>query len=82
MKIFGRFHRKRQQPDPSDDFVVTLVAGRLLSKEEVDTIITIVRKGIIKKDSPFDIGIDIMLSTGIYDSIVITRDADGVKVFF
>ena len=82
MSIFSKLFKKRQQPSSSDDFKVILKTEKELSEEQRNTIITIVKDGTISGLEPSDIAIKIMMSTGIYDMVILNRIKNGVEVIF
>ena len=82
MSIFSKLFKKRQQPSSSDDFKVILKTEKELSEEQRNTIITIVKDGTISGIEPSDIAIKIMMSTGIYDMVILNRIKNGVEVIF
>ena len=82
MKLFDKFFKKRQLPDSSDEPKVFLTTNKDLSEEQKNTIIAIVKDGITSGTYFGDIAIKIMMSTGIYDVIVINRTKNGIEVMF
>lgn len=82
MGFFSRLFKKREQPESSDNFKVVLKTEKNLSEEQKNAIITIVKDGTISGVEFSDIAIKIMMSTGIYDMVILTRIKNGVEVFF
>ena len=82
MGIFSRFFKKREQPESSDTFNVILKTKKELSEEQKNAIITIVKDGPMSGVEPSDIAIKIMMSTGIYDMVILNRVKNGVEVIF
>ena len=82
MGIFSRLFKKREQPESSDTFNVILKTKKELSEEQKNAIITIVKDGIMSGVEPSDIAIKIMMSTGIYDMVILNRVKNGVEVIF
>lgn len=64
-----------------DEFKVILKTEKNLSEEQRNTIITIVRDGITSDTEPSDICIHVMMSTGIYDTMILNRIKNGVEIF-
>lgn len=82
MGIFSRLFKKREQPESSDTFNVILKTKKELSEEQKNAIITIVKDGTMSGVEPSDIAIKIMMSTGIYDMVILNRIKNGVEVIF
>mgnify|MGYP003304873363 FL=1 len=82
MGIFSRLSKKRKQPESSDTFNVILKTNKELSEEQKNAIITIVKDGTMSGVEPHDIAIKIMMSTGIYDIVILNRVKNGVEVIF
>ena len=82
MNIFSRIFKKRKQLKPSDNFTVVLKTEKQLSEEQENAIITIVENGTMSGCQPSDIAIEIMMSTGIYDVVILNRIKNGVEVIF
>lgn len=82
MSFFNKIFKKRQLSASSDDFKVVLKTEKELSDEQRNTIITIVKNGIMSGTEPSDIAINIMMSTEIYDIVVLNRIKNGVEVIF
>lgn len=82
MGIFSRLFKKREQPESSDTFNVILKTKKELSEEQKNAIITIVKDGTMSGVEPSDIAIKIMMSTGIYDMVILNRVKNGVEVIF
>ena len=82
MSIFSRLFKKREQPESSDTFNVILKTKKELSEEQKNAIITIVKDGTMSGVEPSDIAIKIMMSTGIYDMVILNRVKNGVEVIF
>lgn len=82
MGIFSRLFKKREQPESSDAFNVILTTKKELSEEQKNAIITIVKDGTMSGVEPSDIAIKIMMSTGIYDAVILNRIKNGVEVIF
>ena len=82
MGIFSRLFKKRKQPESSDAFNVILTTKKELSEEQKNAIITIVKDGTTSGVEPRDIAIKIMMSTGIYDVVILNRVKNGVEVIF
>lgn len=82
MGIFSRLFKKREQPESSDTFNVILKTKKELSEEQKNAIITIVKDGTMSWVEPSDIAIKIMMSTGIYDMVILNRVKNGVEVIF
>ena len=82
MGIFSRLFKKREQLESSDTFNVILKTKKELSEEQKSAIITIVKDGTMSGVEPSDIAIKIMMSTGIYDMIILNRIKNGVEVIF
>ena len=82
MSIFSRLFKKREQPESSDTFKVVLKTEKKLSEEQENAIITIVKNGTMSGDEPGDIEIKVMMSTGIYDMVILNRIKNGVEVIF
>ncbi len=82
MGIFSRLFKKREQPESSDAFNVILTTKKELSEEQKNAIITIVKDGTMSGVEPRDIAIKIMMSTGIYDVVILNRVKNGVEVIF
>lgn len=82
MGIFSRLFKKREQPESSDAFNVILTTKKKLSEEQKNAIITIVKDGTMSGVEPRDIAIKIMMSTGIYDVVILNRVKNGVEVIF
>lgn len=80
MSIFSRLFKKREQPESSDTFKVVLKTEKKLSEEQKKAIITIVKDGTMSGVEPSDIAIKIMMSTGIYDMVILNRIKNGVEV--
>ena len=66
--------------ESSNEFKVILKTKKNLSEEQKNTIITIVRDGIISDVELRDICIHVMMSTGIYDTIILSRISNGVEI--
>lgn len=82
MSIFSRLFKKREQPESSDTFEVVLKTEKKLSEEQKNAIITIVKDGTMSGVEPGDIAIKVMMSTGIYDMVILNRIKNGVEVIF
>lgn len=82
MGIFSNLFKKRKQPESSDTFNVILKTKKELSEEQKNAIITIVKDGIMSGVEPSDIAIKIMMSTGIYDMVILNGVKNGVEVIF
>ena len=82
MSIFSRLFKKREQPESSDTFKVVLKTEKKLSEEQENAIITIVKNGTMSGVKPGDIAIKVMMSTGIYDMVILNRIKNGVEVIF
>ncbi len=82
MSIFSRLFKRRKQPKSSDTFNVILKTKKELSEKQKDAIITIVKNGTMSGVDPTDISIIIMMSTGIYDIVILNRIKNGVEVIF
>jgi len=82
MGIFSKLFKKREQPESSDTFNVILKTKKELSEEQKNAIITIVKDGTMSGVEPSDIAIKIMMSTGIYDMVILNRVKNGVEVIF
>ena len=82
MGIFSRLFKKREQPESSDAFNVILTTKKELSEEQKNAIITIVKDCTMSGVEPRDIAIKIMMSTGIYDVVILNRVKNGVEVIF
>ena len=82
MGIFSRLFKKREPPESSDNFKVVLKTEKDLSEEQKNAIITIVKNGTMSGADPSDIAIHIMMSTGIYDIVILNRIKNGVEVLF
>lgn len=82
MGIFSKLFKKREQPESSDNFNVILKTKKELSEEQKNAIITIVKDGTMSGVEPSDIAIKIMMSTGIYDMVILNRVKNGVEVIF
>ena len=82
MGIFSRLFKKREHPKSSDTFNVILKTKKELSEEQKNAIITIVKDGTMSGVEPSDIAIKIMMSTGIYDMVILNRVKNGVEVIF
>ena len=82
MGIFSRLFKKREQPESSDAFNVILTTKKELSEEQKNAIITIVKDGTMSGVEPSVIAIKIMMSTGIYDVVILNRVKNGVEVIF
>ena len=82
MGIFSRLFKKRKQPESSDSFNVILKTNKKLSEEQKNAIITIVKDGTMSGLEPSDIAIQIMMSTGIYDTVILNRVKNSVEVIF
>ena len=82
MSIFSRLFKKREQPESSDTFEVVLKTEKKLSEEQKNAIITIVKDGTMSGVEPGDIAIKVMMSTGIYDMVILNRLKNGVDVIF
>ena len=82
MGIFSRLFKKRKQPESSDAFNVILTTKKELSEDKKNAIITIVKDGTMSGVEPSDIAIKIMMSTGIYDVVILNRVKNGVEVIF
>ena len=82
MGIFSRLFKKREQPESSDTFNVILKTKKELSEDQKNAIITIVKDGTMSGVEPSDIAIKIMMSTGIYDMVILNRIKNGVEVIF
>lgn len=82
MGIFSKLFKKRKQPESSDTFNVILKTKKELSEEQKNAIITIVKDGTMSGVEPSDIAIKIMMSTGIYDMVILNRVKNGVEVIF
>ena len=77
-KIFGK-----RQPSSSDGIKVILETNKELSEEQRNTIIDIVTNGIISGKENSDIGIIIMMTTGIdCGEMVLNRTKNYIKVIF
>ena len=82
MSIFSKLFKKRQQPSSPDELKVVLKTDKKLSDEQKNAIITIVKDGTMSGVEPSDIAIKIMMSTGIYDMVILNRVKNGVEVIF
>ena len=82
MGFFGKLFNKRKQPESSDTFNVILETKKELSEEQKNAIITIVKEGTMSGTQFSDIAIQIMMSTGIYDTVILNRIKNGVEVIF
>lgn len=82
MGIFSRLFKKRKQPESSDSFNVILKTNKKLSEEQKNAIITIVKDGTMSGVTNRDIAIKIMMSTGIYDMVILNRVKNSVEVIF
>lgn len=82
MGIFSKLFKKREYPQSSDTFNVILKTKKELSEEQKNAIITIVKDGTMSGVEPSDIAIEIMMSTGIYDMVILNRIKNGVEVIF
>lgn len=82
MGIFSRLFKKRKQPESSDSFNVILKTNKKLSEEQKNAIITIVKDGTMSGVANRDIAIKIMMSTGIYDMVILNRVKNSVEVIF
>lgn len=92
MSILDKLFKKRQPKTNSipftelesatDGFKVVLKTEKNLSEEQRNTIITIVKNGMASNSEPSDICINIMMSTGIYDVMILNRIENGVEVIF
>ena len=82
MGIFSKLFQKRKQAKSSDNFNVVLYTKKNLSEEQKNAIITIVKNGNMSGIALSDISIQIMMSTGIYDVIILNRIKDGIEVIF
>lgn len=82
MSIFSKLFKKRKHPESSDNFKVILKTQKELSEEQKNTIITIVKDGIVSGVTPSRIAIKLMMSTEIYGIIILNRIENGVEVIF
>jgi len=83
MSIFSKFFKKRHPTEVSSgDLKVVLKTDKDLSEEQKNAIITIVKDGIMSGADLSDIVIKMMMSTGIYDVVVLNRTKDGIEVLF
>ena len=84
MGILEKVFKKRKHPEsvPEKDTKVILKTKKILSQDQKNFIITIVKDGIASGAPYSDIAINIMTSTGIYDMIMINSIDDGVEVIF
>lgn len=84
MSILEKVFKNRKHPKsvPEGDLNVILKTKKVLSQDQKNFIITIVKDGIISGVPYSDIAINIMTSTGIYDMIMINSIDDGVEVIF
>ena len=78
MGFISRIFKKRK----TKPLEVILKTNKELSKEQIDTIITIVRNGMMSGVELSNIAIEIMISTGIYAPIFLQRMKSGVEVIF
>lgn len=82
MSIFSRLFKKRKQPESSDTFKVVLKTEKKLSEEQKNAIIAIVKDGTMSGLDPCEIGMEIMMSTGTSDMVIVNRIKNGVEVRF
>ena len=82
MNFYRRLFKKREYSISSDTFNVILKTKKYLSEEQKNAIIVIVKDGIMSGDKFSDIAIEIMMSTGIYDTVILNRIKDCVEVIF
>ena len=74
----AKIFKKRKQA--SDDLNVILKIENNLSDEQKNDIISIVKNGVMSGIDPSNIAINIMMSTGIYDVIILNRINNGMEV--
>lgn len=82
MGIFSRLFKKREPHMSSDTFNVILKTKKKLSEEQKNAIFTIAKEGTMSGVALRDISIKIMMSTGIYDTVILNRIENGVEVIF
>ena len=82
MGIFSKLFQKRKQAKSSDNFNVVLYTKKNLSEEQKNAIISIVKNGNMSGIALSDISIQIMMSTGIYNVIILNRIKDGIEGIF
>ena len=86
MSLLGKFFKKKQNPSStnvetsSDGIVVRIVSDTLLSEESVDVISSIVRNGIASESSLEDIGIQVLVYSGLSDPIILNKIKGGIEV--
>lgn len=73
---------KRKPRKSSDNFEIILKTGKNLSEVQEDTIFEIVTNGIKNNSELSSIAINIRITTGIHEPIVITRVDNGIEVIF
>lgn len=74
--------KQRQSKKSSDSIKVIIKTKRRLSKEQKNTIESIVKKGIEKNDEFSDIAFEIMMATDIDSWIDVTPKSNGIQVTF
>lgn len=78
MGFLGRLFKRKKKPN--DIFKVVITTEKNLSAEKVNAIERIVKEGIKSKSERSDIVVKIMISTGIYDRIILKEFSNGVEV--
>ena len=77
------FNKKRKSPSSFDEINIVLHSSRDLSKEQKDTIKSVIREALKNKSTSTEILDNIREKAGVFTGFIfISRDEDCIEVFF
>lgn len=82
MNILNKLFNKRQQLESSDNFKVIIKTDKNLSEKQKNAIINIIKEGVALDLDNGDIAIRIMMTTQIFEPVIMNKTDNSIEVIF